>query len=157
MSYCTEQDVPWVEDPSNKDTGYERVRWRNLWPHFEAEGLTRDRLQQTIIRLQAAQDVLESAFEDAWQAHATCKRGICQIDFDVFLALPSATALDMMRRALVHVGGEKGEAARLQKLESLHCDILGKRQDFKTKTLGGCLILLSKDGKKLCFEKESLK
>ena len=154
LLYCTEQDVPWVEDPSNKDTAYERVRWRNLWPHFEAEGLTRDRLQQTIIRLQAAQGVLENAFKDAWQAHVTCKRVSCQIDFDAFLALPSATALDMMRRALVHVGSEKGGAARLQKLENLYCDIMDKQNSFKTKTLGGCLISLSKDGKKICFEKE---
>ena len=154
LSYCKDHDIPWVEDPSNKDEGYERVRWRNLWPHFEAEGLSRARLQQTITRLQGAQEVLEGAFEAAWATYATCKGRLCQINFDAFLSLPMATALDMMRRALVHVGSEKGEAARLQKLENLYCDIMDKQSSFKTKTLGGCLISLSKDRKKLCFEKE---
>lgn len=55
-----ERGIAWIEDPSNQDTQYSRVRLRNLAPDLAAEGMTPERLTKTAGHLGRARAVLEA-------------------------------------------------------------------------------------------------
>lgn len=48
LKYLKEQNQPFIEDPSNQNTFYERVRWRQDRSSWESKGYTTDRILQEI-------------------------------------------------------------------------------------------------------------
>lgn len=52
------QGLDWLEDPSNQNAAFERVRWRRLMPLLAAEGLTTDQIGLSIRRLQRAHEAM---------------------------------------------------------------------------------------------------
>ena len=57
--YLTRHDVTWVEDPSNYDVDFERVRVRKALTELEGLGLGADALQHSSIVMRQARDALE--------------------------------------------------------------------------------------------------
>ena len=57
-AYLSEIGGHWIEDPSNDDTRFERVKIRQALPSLGQIGLTVDRLADTATRLRTAQAVL---------------------------------------------------------------------------------------------------
>lgn len=52
-------DCPHVEDPSNENYDFERVRWRRMMPLLDAQGLTIAAIQKTVHRLVQAENALQ--------------------------------------------------------------------------------------------------
>ena len=52
--------VAFIDDPSNVDERFARVRWRRLMPHLAAEGLTASRLARLAERLARAEAALDA-------------------------------------------------------------------------------------------------
>jgi len=65
--YLTRNAVTWVDDPSNYDVDFERVRVRNALTELEGLGLGADALQHSSIVLRQARDALE--YYTAQEAH----------------------------------------------------------------------------------------
>jgi tRNA(Ile)-lysidine synthase len=73
VEYLAVRGVDWIEDPSNADLRYDRVRIRQLLSDPPLEGLNAGRLADTAKRLRRTRDALEF-YESQWLEGATEER-----------------------------------------------------------------------------------
>ncbi|MEN3951588.1 tRNA lysidine(34) synthetase TilS [Iodidimonas sp. SYSU 1G8] len=134
----------WIEDPSNADRRYARVRARGAWPHLAALGITPARLAATARAMARARAVLDDQVHD-WLAR-TCRfdsGGYAVLAYPVPKETRDETGLRALAFILMAVGGAD-YAPRLDALERLWGRI--KRGDIGAATLGGCRLISSGDG-----------
>jgi tRNA(Ile)-lysidine synthase len=110
--------TPFVDDPSNCDPRFLRVRVRALMPIIAAEGLTSERLARLAGRLRRADAAIEAAVDHA-ATTVSVDRGAGRIAFDAagFASLPEEVALRLLGRAVDRIGIEG--PVELGKLEAL--------------------------------------
>lgn len=130
----------WLEDPSNRNTGYARVRMRGARGLLAAEGLGADRLADTIRHLGRARAALE-AEEAGLLARATQMHpaGFAWLDPKLFAAAAPEIALRALAAVLVAVSGAE-YPPRLHRLERLHGELASGALG-QGRTLGGCRLL----------------
>ncbi len=140
----------WIEDPSNANAAFARVRLRHLAPILSAEGMGPERLAATARRLARVRVALEQAV-----AEAACRfvvlhaAGFARCDASVFTRLPEEISLRLLSRLLLVVGG--GEyGPRLDRLERLHAELRGGLS--AARTLGGCRLVPSGAEVLICRE-----
>ncbi len=132
--------LDWLEDPSNEDAAFERVRVRRT---MAALGLASDKIALSAKRLRRAQTALEHSTNAAFPDVVSLdEAGFCRIDLRRFLLLPAEIALRVLSRSLMTVGGGT-DPARLQRVEDLldrlHHGVGGGH------TLAGCMVRLEDD------------
>lgn len=133
-----EQGTDWLEDPSNDDARFERVRMRQAMDELEKLGIGADALARTARRLRRASEALDQAAGSFLETHANLdEAGYCRIDAAALAAAPEETALRALARAIQGVGGQLSPP-RLAKLEALLQGLKVGTGD--TATLGRCLI-----------------
>jgi tRNA(Ile)-lysidine synthase len=130
------QGQPWIDDPSNDDERFERVRIRKVMPALEGTGLTGEGLARACV-LMARIDRLLIA-----QALAACPckiapEGSASFEAKTFAALPEASAMRLLSHLVRLVGGEPYPPAR-SSLSSLVGRL--KNPEGRGATLGGCRI-----------------
>lgn len=153
VATCHAAGIAFVEDPSNRNPRFARVRMRALMPALEAEGLDAPRLSRLATRMARAEAALEVQLDAAMRALGCDIRegeGFVGLDRAAFLALPEEIGLRLMGRAVAAAGHEG--PAELGKLEAL-CDWLrtfvaeGESPPSPTRsgarTLAGALIRVS--------------
>jgi len=135
--------LEWLEDPSNEDSRFERVRVRHAMDRLEALGIGAVALARSAKRLRRARtalDQLTSRFlRDSSQLDAA---GFCRIDAPALREAPEEIALRAMGRVISAVGG-RAAMPRLSKLEGL-LEALKARDDAPL-TLGGCRVSPGRD------------
>ena len=96
----------WVEDPSNADRRFDRVRVRAAAPMLAELGLTRDRLVATARAMARAAVALDAAVERAIAAGvALPPGGWAELRPEVFGALEAEIRLRLLSRLVRAVGG----------------------------------------------------
>ncbi len=129
---------PWIEDPSNLNEDFERVRIRALMPGLAEVGLTPDALALSASRLAVVRDAIEV---DVARAMECCVRvvdaGVCSVDPAVLSELPEEIAARVLERCLTAVGGGQYPPGR-EKIGRL-AGQLGS-DEFGGATLGGCIL-----------------
>ena len=96
----------WIEDPSNRDTQYERVRLRQAQDTLSALGLTPRFISLSAKRLQRVRDCLDSLTTSFMKAHAhKHPGGFMRIDKVAFDALAEEIKLRVLIRAIEDIGG----------------------------------------------------
>ncbi len=99
----------WVEDPSNDDPTYERVRMRRLLALLEPGGLGADTLAATARRMARAREALRARAHSVWQdlgqegRTATTPTGEILLDRDGFAATEPDTQMRLLAAALQYV------------------------------------------------------
>ena len=156
---------PWLEDPSNENENFERVRIRNAFPKLAGLGLTTEKICEKVERMAQMRIALE-AEASKLLAKSCCVNSAGYVCFDAtkLFSGPKEILLRALARSLLCVGGGI-YPPRLIKLESL----LGKMKAafrnpnvcWKGATLAGCRILplTSRSGVitfLLCREERSL-
>lgn len=137
----------WIEDPSNANAAYARVRWRRLGPLLAAEGLTPSRLAATARRLGRARAALEGAVAEAALRHvAAHPAGFALVEGDAFARLPEEIGLRLLARLTLAVGGG-AYPPRLERLERLYGELKAGGRDART--LAGCRLVWQADGRLL--------
>ena len=130
-----------VEDPSNSDSSYERVRWRQLMPQLAELGLDADALVGFAERMADTDKVLtrlaDAAFTELVQLDGF---GAARIDGDRFNALGAAVGTRVLGRLLNIVGGRQKPRA-LGQVERLRAQIAEGSLPRST-TLCGCVVRL---------------
>ena len=131
--------IEWLEDPSNDDVRFERVRLRAAMEKLDELGIGADALARSAKRLRRAREALDEAAGSFLQQHAGLDdAGFCRIGADAFRQAPEEVALRAMARVIQGVGGQ-ASPPRLAKLEAL-LEALNAG-DGAPLTLGGCQVV----------------
>lgn len=139
--------IPFVDDPSNHDSSFTRVRLRELMPALAAEGLDSVRLARLARRLARADAALESA---AAEALARLSRpndsDAVVVDAAGFSRLSVEVALRVLHHAITSKGHEGPvELAKLEALlDALQTAPSGEKHRFR-RTLAGAMVTIEAD------------
>lgn len=127
----------WIEDPSNEDARFERVRVRRALGDLAGLGLTSAKLGLSARRAGRAAEALDWATSEiAGEIVRVDTCGYCEIDRTRLADLPEEIALRLLGRVLSAVGG--GARFRLARCESLLSALCG--EEAHDATLAGCLV-----------------
>jgi tRNA(Ile)-lysidine synthase len=130
--------LPWIDDPSNADPRFERVRLRNAMPELARLGITAQSLARSAARLQRARAALEAATDAAMACCVTVDAaGWCVLDETGFAQAAEDVRLRLLARCLQAVGGGERAppASALERLAGAMA-----QAGFHARTLGGCRI-----------------
>jgi tRNA(Ile)-lysidine synthase len=145
-------DMPdYVEDPSNRDSAFARVRMRRLASTLGREGMTPRRLADTAARMARARAALEDAVAGLL-AHAAVLHaaGYCFIQTMPLRAAPREVALRALARVLICIGG-RDYPPRLERLERLYAWLFAV-DGGRGRTLSGCRVLKRESALLICRE-----
>ncbi len=107
VAYLEERDLSWVEDPSNKDASFDRVKMRNAMEVLKAIGLTPDRLSQTAQSMQRVRNCLETMTERWLVRHAKLfQEGYILLNFAALEEGDEEIVLRGLRRIGMDISGE---------------------------------------------------
>jgi tRNA(Ile)-lysidine synthase len=140
----------WIEDPSNRDPAYLRVRLRRAEAVLEEAGLGAARLAATAARLGRARAALEAGVA-ALLARAALVHpaGFVRLDPAALKAAPEEIGLRALAAVLALVGGAL-YPPRLERLERLYREIPAGIGGGRT--LGGCRVLARRGRLLVCRE-----
>ncbi|HZB92116.1 MAG TPA: tRNA lysidine(34) synthetase TilS [Stellaceae bacterium] len=145
---------PWIEDPSNRNPAYARVRVRQAQAQLAEAGLGPARLAATAARLGRARSALEAAVAALLAAAVLVHpEGFVRFDGAALRRAPAEIGLRALAVVLSMVGGG-AYPPRLERLERLYRDLpeaLGGGR-----TLGGCRVLPQPEGVLVCREAEAV-
>lgn len=135
--------LTWIEDPSNGDDRFERVRIRKAMGELERLGYPARALAITAARMRRAGEALDAATQSFLEAHAAMSpAGYCALDRHALAIAPEEIALRAVARGIeaVRCGAVEPGLARLETLmTTLRAD------DFRGATLGGCRFAAKED------------
>lgn len=130
----------WIEDPSNEDDRFERVRVRRVMAQLEPLGFTAERIAHSVGRLQAAESGLE-CFAEQWSPVRWHYGLYGEIGLDDGHLRESYLLERTLRQVIRAFGGvaREPELAQIEKLAGLALDQEARRA-YGGLTLGGCKI-----------------
>lgn len=136
LRHClTERGLGWIDDPSNTDARFERVRVRKAMKDLALLGLDRDRLVGTALRMTEARTALTQAALDAAETHAEVILGDVVFDISEYSVLPTETRHRLLTAAIRFVSGA-AYRPRYGALKEIEAQVLvGQRR-----TLSGCVM-----------------
>jgi tRNA(Ile)-lysidine synthase len=142
---------PWVEDPSNRDERYARVRLRALAPALADEGVTPAAVAETAARLGVARAGLEAAVAGLLASSAELDAaGYVRLDAMLLARAPDDIARRALGGVLACVGGAPHPPRRIA-LERLLARL--RTGPWRgARTLGGCQLGFDDDGLRVCRE-----
>lgn len=117
--YLRGRGLTWVEDPSNEDQKFERVRVREAMETLAPLGLTVDALTAVAENMRRSRDALDwYTFTSAQELMTPEPLGVC-IDQRGFRVLPEEISYRLLRHALGWVSGQTYPPRRRAMLEAL--------------------------------------
>ncbi len=130
----------WIEDPSNRNRAFARVRLREARGLLADEGLSPQRLENTMRHLGRARQALEaSAAAVLAQAVELHPSGFAWLESEVIRRSEPELALRALAAVLMTIGGAD-YPPRVERLEGLYEALV--RQDLaRGRTLGGCRLV----------------
>ncbi|KAB7613461.1 tRNA lysidine(34) synthetase TilS [Amylibacter sp. SFDW26] len=139
--YLTDLGQGWIDDPSNDDDIFDRVKIRKALPALAELGLTVERLAQTAEGLQPSRLALEKMTQNA--AHHCCKPnqyGVVEVDLDILQQEPLDIQYRLLSYSMSWVSGAVYRP-RFKALKSIYGNLL----DGCSQTLAGCFLKISND------------
>lgn len=131
--YLTQKGQVWVDDPSNDNDRFARVKARQVLKALKPLGITVDRLTESIAHLASAQAALQRATLDAWKLYGRQEAGALHIARRDFIQLGDEIRRRLLLAAIQWLGNDT-YAPRGSKIANLGL-ALGKGRDA---TLNGC-------------------
>lgn len=150
-AYCRAVNQPWIEDPSNDDTAYGRVRFRGTRDLLAREGFSDDRLRATALHMQRARAALTFYMEELLSRACTWDRfGVARLVLSELLGVPEEIGLRAVAAILKAASGQiyPPRFERLQRLYDALC-----RGPWRDATLHGCRVV--RHGAHVLFYREA--
>ncbi len=135
-AYLTRQGIGWIEDPSNDNPRFDRVKARRALKALRPLGITVERLNETVHHLAMAESALGFALRRLVEAHVTTPAGDVVIDARGFQReIDPEMQRRLINAALLWVSGADypPRAAKVT-------DFLMTWRDRRDRTLHGCRI-----------------
>lgn len=140
-SYLRAAGQAWIDDPSNEDARFERVRIRKALPVLEGLGITVPGLAQFAAVAREASEGLEGAADDWVKSHVRMfDAGYCLVPLAPFTDQTKALKPRILGMLIGLMGGGTGTDPAELELLTAWVDVGGSRR-----TLGGALIGRRKD------------
>jgi tRNA(Ile)-lysidine synthase len=136
--YLVRQGVSWIEDPSNADEAYARVRARRALKALAPLGITAGRIGKAVENLDLARSALETVTRQAAQVVVREEAGSLILDGAGYLALAYEVQRRLMIAALKWVSGAD-YAPRAKALERVQRAVIAG----KDAVLAGCRVRVS--------------
>ena len=143
-------DQGWVEDPSNENTQFERVRTRQLLAHLERDGVSAGRFARAATSIARVRDVLDTAADELISKAEQVEAGLC-IDAKTFLTAPETIKKIALSKLLMQVGSCAYPPAQLKLERVLAWMAVGRGLEDRARTLGGCVVRRTGQGDALAF------
>lgn len=134
--YLTRLGAGWVEDPSNSDMRFTRVRARSVLDALEPLGITADTLGEVAGNLANARDALDWYTFTAAREMVEIDGGDVVIDLRRFRTLPVEIARRMLIGAITWISGADYAPRRAAMMDFVEAARRGR-----SATLGGCRLL----------------
>ena len=132
--WLKENNYPWIEDPSNEDNKFERIRWRKNYPFFQEHGLSLENVSRSSHHIGEAYDYLT---EEVEKAMLNVFRDPV-LDISCLKSMPIYLAKCTLQRILQNVSQKKYPASWLQITR------IFEHIDFP-QTGGGCVLSPKKE------------
>lgn len=143
-TWLQEHGVGWIDDPTNEDPAYDRVKARTALAALEPLGITVEGLATTARILSRQRRVLARAAAELDAAAVTRGAyGEARIGLPPLRAAERDTALRVVAETLACVAGH-GQRPRIRSLQPVVGALLGPSPGAAT--LGGCLVVPDLDG-----------
>lgn len=161
ISYCQKNKIEFVNDPSNTNDDFARVRLREASAVLEAEGLSVKRLNKLGQRMGRASKALDfyakTAFETIKCENSELGQSL-SLEYSEFIAMPEEIRVRVMKLAMRYLCektylGSHGYGPRTEKLEDLVYD-LSDNDDYADRTLAGFIIRRVLKNDRIIIEKE---
>jgi len=133
--YLTELGVTWVEDPSNRDIAYDRVKARRALDELAPLGIDAPGLARTADRMAMARAALEHTAQGLARHSARIEAGDVVFERETVEQAPQDLRLRLVAHALRWVASADYRP-RLASLTGVLDDVLGGQR----RTLGGCVL-----------------
>ena len=134
----------WIEDPSNTNQDFERIRIREALKHLAALGIDEGKLSSSALRLARADAALERLTCQLSAAAQVSHHGgaFASLDYAAFCEGETEARIRLLGRLIATHGGQE-EAPRLSQLEELDHQFCGRGTipaSGGAVTLGGCSV-----------------
>lgn len=154
ISICNDNNIPYINDPTNENEHYLRPRLRAAREILEEEGLSAKRLAMTARRLSRAKTALEDFAHDLFVMAVKEQRddGFL-LDYKALHAAHEELVVRVLLHVMDQLRPDADYAPRMEKLENL-LERIFKDPGFNGATLGGCLFALNRKNETLWVGKE---
>ncbi len=138
------ENHPYIQDPSNKNEKYERIRWRKQTPLLSQLGITLKSIKDTVSKLQKENEALHWMVEEWFEKNATWVDPLKYYYVPYFFhRMPESIVKRIMLRMASRVTGvEKTTADVRHHMEAAYERLLGNRPF----TFAGCYWKLWRKG-----------
>lgn len=121
ITYCENRNIDYIEDPSNSNDHYSRVRLRQSMEILGQEGLSIKRLNTLGQRAARSRDALNWTANRAYEEAARVQSDA--IILDAITDYPAEIALRVITKAIDELVPQSGYPVRLERLENLVSDL----------------------------------
>lgn len=136
--YLTDNDLPWIEDPSNEDRRFARIKAREALECLDDLGVSVTALSGVARNLSQAREALDWYSFLAARDIADVFGGDVVLDLRQFRTLPDEIARRLLVRAITWISGAQYPPRRAPLMDVLDSIRRGRG---RSATLGGCRIL----------------
>jgi len=150
--YLGRHDIKWIDDPSNEDERFERVKARKVLKALAPLGIDAERLAGTAQDLQMARRALEIQTRNAAVEIATIDRGDVVLERKRFRLLPEEISARLLSHAMCWVSCAEYRPRRMALADVGHAI-----HSNKASTLHGCLISPKKSEIRIMREHQAVK
>ncbi len=155
IATCVHHGIAYVDDPSNQNDDFARVRLREARQVLEAEGLSSKRLAQTALRLSRARDALDEMAMQCSKAYVMRhENSVIEIDWHGLQSEHEEIIHRVLWACVLSIGDNSKYGPRLLKFEDLVADLLKSTEKFK-RTLGGVIWQCDSAAGRLILQKEA--
>ncbi len=145
--YLRAEGVRWIEDPSNQDLRFDRIKAREALGHLSGLGITAETLSRVAANLGRANRALEHFAQESARRVAKEKACAVRMDRAGFAALPEEIQRRLVVGILQRISGP-GYPPRQTKVEQVVQAVIAGRSS----TLSGCQILTDGNSSWFCRE-----
>ena len=146
-AYLIGHGIAWVDDPSNDDLKYDRIKARRALEQLESLGITADGLSEVAQNMTRARQALDWYCFIAAREMACIDGGNVVVDLRKFRTLPEETARRLLIGAITWISGSLYPPRRVPTLSALSA-----LREGHTVTLGGCHAIVRGHSIWLCRE-----
>ncbi|WP_170782883.1 tRNA lysidine(34) synthetase TilS [Ruegeria lacuscaerulensis] len=145
--YLNAHGLDWIEDPSNHDLRFDRIKAREALAGLEEIGITARSLSRVADNLAQAREALDVFTQETARRVLRAETGDICVDRAGFVALPSEIQRRLLVGSIQWIAGA-GYPPRQMAVEQA----LSALRQAETTTIGGCMVVAKDENTWICRE-----